>query len=117
MIYGSTLAATTGRELSPRQTECLIWAAEGKTNDEIGLICECSSRTVKAHLENASRKLNASNRTHLVSKAFIGGILQKLPHATLALFVVCNAAMNDPELLRPRQQGRMRSQRRIERRV
>lgn len=43
--------------LSPRERECLHWAAEGKSCWEIGRILDISRRTVAFHLENAKAKL------------------------------------------------------------
>lgn len=49
--------------LSKRETEVLAWAAQGKTNEEIGDILGCRLRTVKKHLERIYLKLGVENRT------------------------------------------------------
>jgi DNA-binding CsgD family transcriptional regulator len=46
-----------GVRLSPREFECLEWAARGKTAWEIGCILGISRRTAVFHLENAKAKL------------------------------------------------------------
>ena len=46
-----------GAALSPRQFECLEWAARGKSAWEIGRILGISRRTVAFHLDNARAKL------------------------------------------------------------
>lgn len=43
--------------LSPRELECLEWAAEGKSAWEIGRILGISRYTVASYLENAKEKL------------------------------------------------------------
>lgn len=43
--------------LSPRELECLEWAAEGKSAWEIGCILGISRHTVASYLENAKEKL------------------------------------------------------------
>lgn len=48
--------ADCGNLLSPRETECLEWAAEGKTAWEIGRVLGISRRTAAFHLENAKAK-------------------------------------------------------------
>jgi DNA-binding CsgD family transcriptional regulator len=63
----------TGRTVTPgqlaslgltgRETEVLSWVAQGKTNEEIGSILGCHSRTVKKHLERIYIKLGVENRT------------------------------------------------------
>ncbi|KZN58178.1 hypothetical protein N473_05400 [Pseudoalteromonas luteoviolacea CPMOR-1] len=61
--------------LTKRETECLTWAAEGKSSWEISKILCCSERTVLFHLQNAGAKLNANNRYQTISKAIISGAL------------------------------------------
>lgn len=55
--------------LSKREVECLKWAAAGKTDIEISLILSLSRATVRFHLRNASRKLNAVNKSQVLFKA------------------------------------------------
>jgi DNA-binding CsgD family transcriptional regulator len=55
--------------LSKREVECLKWAAAGKTDIEISLILGLSRATVRFHLRNASRKLNAVNKSQVLFKA------------------------------------------------
>ncbi len=56
-------------ELSPRELQCLQWAAKGKTDAEIGLILGISPRTARFHIENAKRKLGAATRVQAVAEA------------------------------------------------
>jgi LuxR family transcriptional regulator, quorum-sensing system regulator SdiA len=63
--------------LSPREMECLYWAAGGKTSPEIATIIERSVETVRLHIKNAIHKLNASNRAHAIAKATQLGLLQQ----------------------------------------
>ena len=55
--------------LSPRQTQCLQWAAHGKTRWEISRILGLSPRTVAFHIDNARAKLDAASTTEAVAKA------------------------------------------------
>jgi LuxR family quorum sensing-dependent transcriptional regulator len=67
----------TGRgPLTPREREILRWAADGKTAWETSVILDLSERTVKFHLIEASRKLNAVNRTSAVAKALARGLIK-----------------------------------------
>ena len=43
--------------LSPRELECLEWAAQGKSAWEIGRILGISRHTVASYLDNAKEKL------------------------------------------------------------
>jgi LuxR family quorum sensing-dependent transcriptional regulator len=62
--------------LTVREREVLRWVAGGKTSSEISVILRISERTVKFHLVEASRKLNAVNRTSAVAKALAWGLIK-----------------------------------------
>ena len=62
--------------LTAREREVLRWAADGKTSWEVSVILRISERTVKFHLIQASRKLNAVNRTSAVAKALARGLIK-----------------------------------------
>ncbi len=69
-LDASGLAATGGAsDLSPRERQCLAWAAQGKTVADIAVLTEIAPRTVTFHLENARRKLNAASITQCVAEA------------------------------------------------
>jgi LuxR family quorum sensing-dependent transcriptional regulator len=55
--------------LSPREVECLSWAAAGKTDAEIGRILTISPRTTRFHIENAKKKLGVATRVQAVAEA------------------------------------------------
>ncbi len=61
--------------LSPRETECLTWAAARKTAAETALILDISANTKTHYLTSATQKLNASNRVHAVAEALRRGLL------------------------------------------
>jgi LuxR family quorum sensing-dependent transcriptional regulator len=52
----------TLQALSPRERECLAWAAAGKSDWEIGEILSISERTAYAHIENVRRKYGVASR-------------------------------------------------------
>lgn len=56
-------------DLSVRERRVLELTALGKTANEIAELLDISQRTVHAHLQNASAKLNATNKTHTVVEA------------------------------------------------
>lgn len=49
--------------LTERETEVLLWIAQGKSNRDIAAILKCSPRTVNKHLEQIFDKLGVENRT------------------------------------------------------
>lgn len=55
--------------LSKREKEVMNWMKEGKTNWEIGIILNISERTVKFHVQNIEKKLNAVNKAHAIAIA------------------------------------------------
>ncbi|MGE4280236.1 MAG: helix-turn-helix transcriptional regulator [Magnetospirillum sp.] len=59
--------------LSKRETECLSWFANGKTAWETAQILDISESTVIFHIENAKKKLGATNVTHAVAIAVTKG--------------------------------------------
>lgn len=61
--------------LSPREQEVLTWMARGKSAWEVGCILNVTERTVNFHLENAKKKLGVTNRTHLIVKAAMDGLI------------------------------------------
>jgi LuxR family quorum sensing-dependent transcriptional regulator len=60
-------------DLSARERTVVELSAFGKTASEIASVLQISQRTVHAHLQNASEKLRASNKTHTVVEALIYG--------------------------------------------
>jgi len=61
--------------LTPRERECLHWAAVGKTDDEIASILTISATTAHWHIENAKRKFDVATRVQAVMAAFRAGEL------------------------------------------
>ena len=56
-------------DLSGRERRVVALSAEGKTASDIAKILAISQRTVHAHLQNASDKLRAHNKTQTVVEA------------------------------------------------
>jgi len=56
--------------LSPREHDCLKWAAQGKSEWAIAQILCISRSTVTKHLSSARHKLGALTRSHAVAIAF-----------------------------------------------
>ncbi len=55
--------------LTQRETEVLAWVAEGKSNNDVGLILGIRSVTVKKHLEHIFEKMGVETRTAAVAFA------------------------------------------------
>ena len=75
-------AASTSSKLPPpainltrREEQCLIWAARGKSHQEIAATMGISSSSVKTHLDTARRKLHCINLTHAVGVAVATGVI------------------------------------------
>jgi len=71
-FHQSVLSTYTNSEfqvqLTPREAECLHWAACGKTKEETAMILGLTRRGVRYHIENIIFKLNAVNLAHAVAK-------------------------------------------------
>ncbi|KQP73162.1 MULTISPECIES: autoinducer binding domain-containing protein [unclassified Methylobacterium] len=61
--------------LAPREREALQWAAEGKTDWEIGEVMGISTHGVDFHLRSARTKLGTTNRTQAVAVALRRGLI------------------------------------------
>ena len=61
-------------ELSPRELECVQWAALGKTDWEIGELLGISKATAHFHLEQVKRKLGVTSRTQMVAVLALRGM-------------------------------------------
>ena len=61
--------------LSNREQEVLQWAAEGKSEWEIGFILGLSEHTAEKFIRSARMKLHAGNRTHAVARALRLGLI------------------------------------------
>ena len=61
--------------LTPRERECLQWAAVGKSEWEISQILGISEHTSEKHLLNAKLKLRAVNRVQAVAEAIRRGYI------------------------------------------
>lgn len=60
-------------DLSARERRVVELSAVGNTANDIAELLKISQRTVHAHLQNASEKLRASNKTHTVVEALLYG--------------------------------------------
>ncbi|MGH1402998.1 MAG: autoinducer binding domain-containing protein [Alphaproteobacteria bacterium] len=67
--YRSMMGMPLRTELSKREQEVLLWAAEGKTDEEVGIILGISQNTIRFHWKNIFKKLDAYGRVYAVTKA------------------------------------------------
>jgi LuxR family transcriptional regulator, quorum-sensing system regulator SolR len=63
------LLPETIASLTARESECLKWAADGKTAWEIGRILGVAERTAVFHLNNVIQKLGAANKAQAIVRA------------------------------------------------
>jgi DNA-binding CsgD family transcriptional regulator len=61
--------------LTSREKEILSWAAEGKSDSVIADIIGVSHSTIRFHMNNIFRKLNANERTLATVKAIRQGLI------------------------------------------
>lgn len=62
-------------QLSAREREVLLWAAQGKTAWETAAILGISSKTVEFHLGNCGRKLGTATKSQTILAAARKGLL------------------------------------------
>ena len=96
--------------LTQREGEALLWVAEGKTAWEAGTILGITEATTNAHIASAAAKLNASNRAHLITRAFVTGILAPALRMILLMSVLAQACAGELDDARVPRTGRRRDE-------
>lgn len=94
--------------LTQREGEALLWVAEGKTAWEAGTILGITEATTNAHIASAAAKLQASNRAHLITRAFVTGVLVPVVHLAMLLCVLVSTWASDLDDARIPRTGRRR---------
>lgn len=94
--------------LTAREGEALLWVAEGKTAWEAGTILGITEATTNAHIASAAAKLKASNRAHLITRAFVDGILSVNVRLAIMLAFLIHVAFFGVDEARPQRVGRRR---------
>ncbi|MES0003256.1 LuxR family transcriptional regulator [Mesorhizobium sp. M0051] len=74
--FANSSGSEEAPNLSPREIECILWTARGKTSWEIGQIIGISVNTVNFHIKNAKQKLDTSSRMLAAIKALNLGIIE-----------------------------------------
>lgn len=64
-------------DLTPRETEVLQWASDGKTDKAIAHLLSVSEHTIKNHMKNIRKKLDTNNRMQASIKAMELGIIKR----------------------------------------
>jgi DNA-binding CsgD family transcriptional regulator len=67
--YRDLIIKSARAAVSPREHDILSWGAEGKTDEEISMILNISTNTVRFHWKNIFKKLSANGRTYAITKA------------------------------------------------
>ena len=62
-------------KLAPRERECLLWTARGKTSWEISQILKLSEGTIVSYLNTAKSKLGVFSKHHAVVRAIMLGLI------------------------------------------
>ncbi len=61
--------------LTDRQRDCVLWAARGKSDWEIGRILNISEETVRRHIKQACARYEVNKRILLVGRTLLDGTL------------------------------------------
>jgi DNA-binding CsgD family transcriptional regulator len=61
--------------LSPREIECLGWAAAGKSDTEIAILVGIKTATAHFHIEEAKKRLGVRTRVEAVAVAVLHGLV------------------------------------------
>ena len=73
--------------ITSRETQILNYIADGNSNKQIAFILQISEQTIKNHVSNILRKLNANDRAHAVVLAIRHGwiLAEELQHSGIAV--------------------------------
>ena len=63
------------RILSPRESECLLWSAKGKSAAEIADILSLQTETIRSYIKSMLKKLNADNKAQAIAIGYELGLL------------------------------------------
>ncbi|HBO1051441.1 TPA: helix-turn-helix transcriptional regulator [Pseudomonas aeruginosa] len=111
-ITAHGLVGHLGRGAAPRELECLLAVAAGKSSKEAARVLGIAAGTIDKRLLALSTKLHVTRRAAMVAEAFKRGILTHAVFA-LATLVCFHSITNDDPTLRNRRGG----ERRVEVRV
>ena len=67
--HAQSEGAPRGPHLTPRQRDCVVLVAQGKSDWEIGQLLGISESTVHKHIEDAKRRFSVSTRIQLVVRS------------------------------------------------
>jgi LuxR family quorum-sensing system transcriptional regulator CciR len=67
--HAQSNGAPRGPHLTPRQRDCVVLVAQGKSDWEIGQVLGISESTVHKHIEDAKRRFSVSTRIQLVVRS------------------------------------------------
>lgn len=74
-VFGFEAAPAGAADLTAREREVLLWAAEGKTAWETGAILGISAKTVEFHLARCAGKMGTSGKAQTILAAARRGLL------------------------------------------
>lgn len=69
------VAAGDGMRFSPREIECLLWAAVGKSDADIADIPGVKPATAHFHIEQAKKRLGVRSRVEAVALGVLHGVI------------------------------------------
>jgi DNA-binding NarL/FixJ family response regulator len=78
------------KDLTTRQLQVVRYIAQGDTNKQIALKLNVSDQTVRRHVYNLMKKLNARNRAHAVA------IYNRTPRTRIASHLMRHLTTQNP---------------------
>lgn len=62
-------------QLSPREIECLQWAAAGKSDNDMATLVGIKPATAHFHIEKAKKRLGVKTRIEAVAVGLLRGVI------------------------------------------
>lgn len=93
-----------GRELSPREVQCVLGIAAGQTSKELARELGVQPDSIKKRVLSATTKLGVTRRAQLVAVAMQKGLISPMATA-LALVLALHSMIGDDVAMRIRRGG------------
>lgn len=75
LVFAKEMLDTQQPNLTSRETECLLWWANGKSVNEISQLIGTTPRTVRFHLDNVKAKLGVETKSQAIAQAYKLGMI------------------------------------------
>lgn len=114
-IAGDDIIGQSAQNLTDSELAVLVALADGKTPSQIQNRLNIDNKGLRDHESQIRAKLGATSKPHMISRAFVLGVL--MPRALCFMLAVTTAFTSTDDAVRLRRPSQIRSTRQITRTV